>query len=222
MCKCVGMFLKVWYISHNIEMTDIVCTTILSAIFADNDVEKPNILLITHDRRGVTNLTNTTPKGQWCEKHFNFMTSSWFYRIPLVTHWWSNHQQLKVFSMASSSKHRRKHRSSTLPTHLEGNPPLTGEFLSQTASNVETVSMPLRHHILREFNVWSKSYLCRWFAACNTMRLILDTSTVNITDTVNSLRPSDAYMRHLTNPSLVQIMACRLTGAKALSEPMVE
>ena len=39
---------------------------------------------------------------------------------------------------------------------------------------------------------------------------------------VNSLRPSDAYMRQLTRPSLVQIMACRLNGAKPLSEPMLE
>ena len=38
----------------------------------------------------------------------------------------------------------------------------------------------------------------------------------------NSLRPSDAYMRQLTRPSLVQIMACRLVGAKPLSEPMLE
>ena len=38
----------------------------------------------------------------------------------------------------------------------------------------------------------------------------------------NSLRPSDAYMRQSTMPSLVQIMACRLVGAKPLSEPMLE
>ena len=29
----------------------------------------------------------------------------------------------------------------------------------------------------------------------------------------NSLRPSDAYMRHETKPSLIQIVACRLVGA---------
>ena len=33
----------------------------------------------------------------------------------------------------------------------------------------------------------------------------------------NSLRPGDAYMRRLTGSSLVQIMACRLFGAKPLS-----
>ena len=39
---------------------------------------------------------------------------------------------------------------------------------------------------------------------------------------INSLRSSDAYMRHWTGPSLVQIMACHLFGAKPLSEPMLE
>ena len=34
----------------------------------------------------------------------------------------------------------------------------------------------------------------------------------------NSLRPNDAYMRHQTMSSLVQIMACRLLGTKPLSE----
>ena len=37
---------------------------------------------------------------------------------------------------------------------------------------------------------------------------------------VNSLRPSDAYMRWWNIPSLVQIMACRLISAKPLSEPI--
>ena len=38
---------------------------------------------------------------------------------------------------------------------------------------------------------------------------------------LKSLRPSDAYMRHQRRPSLVQIMARRLIGAKPLSEPML-
>ena len=36
----------------------------------------------------------------------------------------------------------------------------------------------------------------------------------------NSLKPRDAFMRHQTRPSLLQIMACRLFGAKPLTEPM--
>ena len=40
--------------------------------------------------------------------------------------------------------------------------------------------------------------------------------------TINSLRPSDAYMRQKTNRhSLVQMMACRLDDAKPLSEPIL-
>ena len=38
---------------------------------------------------------------------------------------------------------------------------------------------------------------------------------------INSLRPSDAYMRQYNIPALLQIMACRLFGAKPLSEPML-
>ena len=37
----------------------------------------------------------------------------------------------------------------------------------------------------------------------------------------NSLRLSGAYMRQYNIPTLLQIMACRLFGAKALSEPML-
>ena len=37
----------------------------------------------------------------------------------------------------------------------------------------------------------------------------------------NSLRPSDGCMRHQPGPSSVQITACRLFGAKPLSEPML-
>ena len=38
----------------------------------------------------------------------------------------------------------------------------------------------------------------------------------------NSLRPSDANMRHQPISSLLQIMACRLAGDKPLSEPILE
>ena len=38
---------------------------------------------------------------------------------------------------------------------------------------------------------------------------------------VNSLRPSNAYMRRQPRPSFVQVTACRLFGAKPLSEPML-
>ena len=38
----------------------------------------------------------------------------------------------------------------------------------------------------------------------------------------NSSPPIAAYMRPWTESTLVQIMACRLVGAKPLSEPMLE
>ena len=38
---------------------------------------------------------------------------------------------------------------------------------------------------------------------------------------VNSLRPSDAYMRQQTRPPLVQILACHLFSAKPLPEPVM-
>ena len=39
---------------------------------------------------------------------------------------------------------------------------------------------------------------------------------------INLLMPSDAYMRRQPETSLVQIMACRMFGAKPLSEPKLE
>ena len=41
------------------------------------------------------------------------------------------------------------------------------------------------------------------------------------TTAFNSLRLSDACMRHQPSPSFVQVMACRLIGTKPLSEPML-
>ena len=38
---------------------------------------------------------------------------------------------------------------------------------------------------------------------------------------LNSLRPSDAYMRQCNMPTFVQIMACCLLSTKPLSEPML-
>ena len=38
----------------------------------------------------------------------------------------------------------------------------------------------------------------------------------------NSLQPRDACIRYQTRPSLVQIMVCRLFGAKPLSQPMLD
>ena len=39
---------------------------------------------------------------------------------------------------------------------------------------------------------------------------------------LHSMRPGDAYMHHEPKPAVVQIMVCRLVGAKSLSEPVLE
>ena len=52
-------------------------------------------------------------------------------------------------------------------------------------------------------------------------RMSVNLSWVEIkTSSLNSLEQGDAYMRQWTGPSLDQIMACRLFGAKPLSETM--
>ena len=52
----------------------------------------------------------------------------------------------------------------------------------------------------------------------NSLRL----SGTSVNYAINSLRPSDAYRRWYTRPSLVQIIACQLLMAKPLSEPVLE
>ena len=50
----------------------------------------------------------------------------------------------------------------------------------------------------------------------NTLLKLLETTSCR-GQCVKSLRPSDAYMRQQNIPTLLQIMACRLFGAKPLS-----
>ena len=68
-----------------------------------------------------------------------------------------------------------------------------------------------------------------WQTTCSWGQIIVfwlkfdpEDSIQNNTLLVNSLRPSDAYIRQKPIPSLVQIMVCRLFGAKPSSEPMLE
>ena len=57
---------------------------------------------------------------------------------------------------------------------------------------------------------------------CKELRQLPRKVMFAFADASNSLRPADAYMRHPPRPLLVEIMACRLVGAKPLSEPMLE
>ena len=49
----------------------------------------------------------------------------------------------------------------------------------------------------------------------------VDNDCIHSQNLINSLKPSDAYMRHQPRSSLVQILACRVIGAKPLSEPIL-
>ena len=96
-------------------------------------------------------------------------------------------------------RHRSKKTSKLRVTGLcAGNPPGTGEFPAQMASNAENVSTWWCHHV---GNTVSYKQLC--FSG------------------LNSSPPSAAYMRHWIGSELVQIMACCLFSTKPLSKSML-
>ena len=66
---------------------------------------------------------------------------------------------------------------------------------------------------------WIKGCKYNWVHVARTWLLRYDLKCLCW---FNSLRPSDAHMRRWTGSSLVQIMACRLFGAKPLFAPMLE
>ena len=88
----------------------------------------------------------------------------------------------------------------------------TGQFIwvHWYASANEAILMKMGKLI-----IWTKTYQCVHF-----MTGILYTIAI-IHIHFHAFMPCDAYMRQQTRPSLVQIMAWRLFGAKPLSEPML-
>ena len=69
-------------------------------------------------------------------------------------------------------------------------------------------------------HVFSQASFCFQIAFLWLYNVInTDQSCVVLLTVLNSLRPDDAFMRQWTWTSLDQIMACRLCGTKALSEP---
>ena len=66
----------------------------------------------------------------------------------------------------------------------------------------------------------TQTFLCCTYTYPNSKKV--QYLYVKYTVLVTSLRPSAAYMRKQPMISLVQIMACRLFGAKPLSEPMLD
>ena len=72
---------------------------------------------------------------------------------------------------------------------------------------------------LSQVNIYS--LICKLPAISHCLRntalqkeVLLLTNMSDILWTVNPLRPSDAYVHQQKRPLLVQIMACRLVGAK--------
>ena len=95
--------------------------------------------------------------------------------------------------------------------------------------------MACRPHLERCWNVANWALGKKWHFNRNSNIFILENVFENVVwkmvailsrsqcviPMIILLRPSDAYMRQQTIPSLVQIMACRLFGDKPLSEPMI-
>ena len=52
-----------------------------------------------------------------------------------------------VYSTVCSGEDQRKHQSSALLAFVMGNSPVTGEFPTQMANNVENASIGWRHHV---------------------------------------------------------------------------
>ena len=88
------------------------------------------------------------------------------------------------------------------PRHwpLSGEVTGTGEFSPQRASDAENVSIWWRHHMRK----WT------WTNDDNKHKV----------HSINSSPPSAAFMSQWIGSALVQIIACRLFGAKPLSKPI--
>ena len=112
---------------------------------------------------------------------------------------------LVLLSIDSKTRQHNSHSFVTWPIYSGNQPSLPFKQTCKTASTVTEGN----YLILRMFTS----------PFCHVVIIWIWTNCTQIL--VNSLRPSDAYMCQWTRPSLIQIMACRLTGAKPLSEPMM-
>ena len=92
---------------------------------------------------------------------------------------------------ACSDEQWIKQQNAALLTLCEGKPLVTNKFPSQRTKIAGSVSIAWRRH------------------------------TRDMVSLFNSSPPSAAYMRQWIGSALVQIMACRLFGAKPLSKPML-
>ena len=75
----------------------------------------------------------------------SFPHHTWYF-LPDVT-WASWRLKLPPTPPFVQLFHQADNNENTLLTLCEGNPPVTGGFPSQMASDVDSVSMPWRHHV---------------------------------------------------------------------------
>ena len=79
---------------------------------------------------------------------------------------------------------------------------------------------PCWHKVATSYGIirfkWVKQG-CDWYVAYNQYHI----THVVLIQPINSSPPSDTYMHQWTGSTMVQVMACRLVGAKPLHEPML-
>ena len=113
-----------------------------------------------------------------------------------------------VYSTICSGAHKRKHQSSASLTFVKeihrwpGTSPHKGPETRKMIpfDEVIMICILLYHALWLYCSLWTIRYITR---------------------IINPSKPS-AYMCHKTTPSFVQIMACRLFGAKPLLEPILD
>ena len=98
-----------------------------------------------------------------------------------------------TITIPSDERHGVWHQSSVLQALCEGNPPVTGGFPSQRASNTESVSMSWRHNVL--------TACCRWFSRTRLFKSRYWIDFANGIDTrpaVGATKPSPSVCNYLS------------------------
>ena len=93
-----------------------------------------------------------------CVNGWYYLSDSWHTDITVTSKWARYHRCLDCL-LNLLFKHRSKKTSKLRVTgHCEWNPPVTGRFPSQRASNAENLSIPWRHHDIH-FIICAKCHL---------------------------------------------------------------
>ena len=118
-----------------------------------------------------------------------------------------------VYSTVYSDIDHKKHQSSASLAFVRGIH--RDRWIPRTkASYAENVSIWWRHHVMSDFHWW-KQQPYSYGTVC------VGTWISNADSLFNSSPPSVAHMRQWTWSALVQIISCRLFGAKPLAKPML-